>query len=55
MTFLSLMGASGLFEDVRVKVDRREHLNPGAKFYEWERKYEVEVSVAGEVRHGAVR
>lgn len=24
--------------DVRVKVDDRDHLNPGAKFYEWERK-----------------
>jgi prolyl-tRNA synthetase len=23
---------------VRVKVDARDHLNPGAKFYEWERK-----------------
>ena len=23
---------------VRVKVDRRDHLTPGAKFYEWERK-----------------
>jgi prolyl-tRNA synthetase len=23
---------------VRVKVDRRDHLSPGAKFYEWERK-----------------
>jgi len=23
---------------VRVKLDDREHLNPGAKFYEWERK-----------------
>ncbi|MEX2528010.1 MAG: proline--tRNA ligase [Gemmatimonadota bacterium] len=31
---------------VRVKVDAREHLNPGAKFYEWERKgvpFRVEV------------
>lgn len=25
-------------DGVRVKVDDREHLNPGAKFYEWERK-----------------
>jgi prolyl-tRNA synthetase len=25
-------------DGVRVKVDRRDHLNPGAKFYEWERK-----------------
>jgi prolyl-tRNA synthetase len=23
---------------VRVKVDDRDHLNPGAKYYEWERK-----------------
>jgi prolyl-tRNA synthetase len=32
--------------DVRVKVDRRENLSPGAKYYEWERKgvpYRVEV------------
>jgi prolyl-tRNA synthetase len=31
---------------VRVKVDRRDHLSPGAKFYEWERKgvpFRVEV------------
>lgn len=25
-------------EGVRVKVDARDHLNPGSKFYEWERK-----------------
>ncbi|HCR04272.1 MAG TPA: proline--tRNA ligase [Gemmatimonadetes bacterium] len=25
-------------QHVRVKVDRRDHLSPGAKFYEWERK-----------------
>jgi prolyl-tRNA synthetase len=25
-------------DGVRVKVDTREHLNPGAKYYEWERK-----------------
>jgi prolyl-tRNA synthetase len=29
----ALVGAN-----VRVKVDARDHLNPGAKFYEWERK-----------------
>ncbi len=25
-------------DGVRVKIDAREHLNPGAKYYEWERK-----------------
>jgi prolyl-tRNA synthetase len=31
--------ADGLRDlDVRVKVDAREHLSPGAKFWEWERK-----------------
>ena len=25
-------------QQVRVRVDHRDHLNPGAKFYEWERK-----------------
>jgi len=33
-------------EGVRVRVDRRDHLNPGAKFYEWERKgvpYRIEI------------
>src|SRR5690606_1218033 len=25
-------------DGVRVKVDARDHLNPGSKFYEWERK-----------------
>ncbi|MDZ7779400.1 MAG: proline--tRNA ligase [Gemmatimonadota bacterium] len=32
--------------DVRVKVDAREHLSPGAKYYEWERKgvpYRIEI------------
>jgi prolyl-tRNA synthetase len=33
-------------QQVRAKVDRREHLSPGAKYYEWERKgvpYRMEI------------
>jgi len=32
------LGARLKGEGIRVRVDDREHLNPGAKFYEWERK-----------------
>ena len=32
--FRDQLGAAG----VRVRIDARDHLNPGAKFYEWERK-----------------
>jgi prolyl-tRNA synthetase len=45
-TALEATGGGPAGGGVRVRIDAREHLNPGAKFYEWERKgvpYRIEI------------